>query len=229
MARENKGQQVKSFKDRIPQPDQSFADEVTKVYFKVTDGRFVIYLPEHISRVVHGCEGLELGGGLKGDARVQSTTIDDVLECWEGIKTSYMRTIRLEGAVKVIRYDVRYNDGDRFARFNAPHKIDDAPTPAVALSYEVLWRSEGRLFRGHYSGEDLILDFEGMAMPSAQFDSKRVIEWTEEREAFFKAVQGGLLRLIAQLVDFMGENIETNIAALASGERTLALAAPNDG
>lgn len=226
MARDSKGQQVKSFKDRIPQPDQSYADEVTKVYFKVADGRFVIYLPDHIARVVHGCEGLELGGGMKGDARVQSVTIDEVLECWEAVKDSYLRTIRLEGAVKVIRYDVRYNDGDRFARFNAPHKIDGVPAPAVALSYEVLWRSEGRLYRGHYSGDNLVLDFEGMAMPSAQFDSKRVIEWTEEREAFFKAVQEGLLRLITQLVDFMGDNVEANIAALAAGERTLAIAAP---
>jgi hypothetical protein len=227
LARESKGQQVKSFKDRIPQPDQSYADEVTKVYFKVADGKFVVYLPDHIARVVTGIEGLEKGGGIYGVPRVQASTIDEAVQAWENAKDAYMRTIRMEGAVKVIRFTFFYNDGDRFRSYNDPTRLENRGHAGLGLmiNHEIMWRSENRLYRGHYSGADLILDFEGHALPNLG-EAYKVIEWTEEREAFFKAMETGVQRLVEQMKEFLGADVEANIAALAAGERTLAIAAP---
>lgn len=231
MARESKGQQVKSFKTSVPQPDQSTVSEIKKVFFKADDQKFFIYLPAHIAVLVKsGIEGL---GENSLGAYVAAETMQDVLDAWDAACGRYAGLLRSEGAVKVIRYRFQASGAGRDF-FTDPYRFDHGanlgPGVAMLLDYEVLWRSGNRLYYGHYEGADLHLQDKGpVPSPHASWDRNRLMEWTEEREQFFAGMKAGLSGLIAQIIDFIDGDLEANIAALVSGERTLAIAGPARG
>jgi hypothetical protein len=63
MARESKGQQVKSFKTVVPQPDQSLRERDQEGLLQADDQKFFIYLPEHVGVLVKsGIAGLGENG-----------------------------------------------------------------------------------------------------------------------------------------------------------------------
>lgn len=232
MARESKGQQVKAFKTTVPQPNQSTVSEVKKVYFKADDQKFFIYLPEHIGVLVKsGVEGLDEN---QFGAYVAAEAMQDVLDAWKAVCERYASLLRTEGAVKVIRYRF-LNQGAGGDMFTDPFRFDNGanlgPGIAMLLDYEVLWRSGNRLYYGHYEGDELRLQDKGPVPDPVgrSWEKNRLIEWSEDREQFFDGMRAGLKGLINQIVEFIGGDLEANIAALASGERTLAIAGPAHG
>lgn len=220
MAKASKGQAVKRFKDTVPQPDQSSVEQITVVYFAAGDGEFRIYVPEHISQALP--QDLTTQGYVStvAEPHVKDATQQGVLTAWTKLKERYLGLLRREGAVKVIRYAVRAQHpgqatyGDRFS-FEYSHL---GPGVALQLDWEVLWRSGDRLFYGRYEGDELHLQDKGPVPVNAYtFEKYRLIEWTEEREAFFQAMKDGLISLIERLIVFCRGDVETQIAQIMSG------------
>lgn len=232
MARISKGQQVKTFKDMIPQPNQSLAPDVTKVYFDVSEGRFRIYVPEHIAVAMRDFTGLRSAShGLP--AFISDATLADVMDDWANLKDKYAHLLRREGAVKVIVYTVNakgpmvseWSPG-KLSRFKFPMGNTLGPGHALLINYEVLYRSGDRLYRGHYDGDNLRLQDKG-PVPNSRlsYEHTTMIEWSEEREQFFAGLVQGMHNLILQVTEFLGDGVENNIAALIAGDRQLLLSA----
>ena len=60
------------------------------------------------------------------------------------------------------------------------------------------------------------------------FYDQKVIEWTQEREDFFKNLQEMTLDLCRKIGDFMGEDKETQLKAIDSGKLLLQTKATDD-
>lgn len=225
MAREAKGSIVSSYKASIPQPDQTEVDQITKVYFQ--GEFFYIYLPEHIAEAIKsGYDGL---GENSHGAYIRDRQIAEVKDDFSSICERYLHLIQSQGAVKVIRYKFQAKHAG-MPVFGGSYGFDQGanlgPGVALLLDYEVLWRSGNRLFYGRYEDNELRLQDKGpVPNPALSWSRDRLIEWTEEREAFFEAMKKGMIGLIDRLIQFCDGDVAEQIGQIMSGEAKMPLLA----
>lgn len=227
MARDTKGSMVSSYKTSIPQPDQTSVEQITKVYFQ--GEFFYIYLPEHIAEAIKsGYDGL---GSNSFGSYIRDRQIAEVKDDFGSICERYLALIQSQGAVKVIRYKFQAKHAGMpvfGSEYTFEHGANLGPGVAMLLDYEVLWRSGTRLFYGHYEDGELRLQDKGpVPNPALSWQKDRLIEWTEEREAFFEGMKKGLIGLIDRLIQFCDGDVAEQIGQIMSGEaRMPLLAAP---
>lgn len=174
MARESKGQQVKSFKHWEPGADARRVEVIKKVYFKADSGRFSIDLPDHISGVAdgfdvvkHNMDGVARTDGVWADVRqstagrVYGKVLDPTIALYKEICQAFERFMTLENAVKKIEVTFKKNVSfrqDRPHSFNGGAvavgggfgtEISFCGSPALHMNYRIVWEMNGRLFERH--------------------------------------------------------------------------------
>jgi len=196
MKKESKGQQVKTFQAHIPQPDLTYQKVVEKVYFQASDGMFSIYLQPHILGLVSAADLGDRymhGGQWWRSDRITDSQIDSLLAIHRDVLARYTSIVREQTKTKVIVFNFKCN-------VSSMHHVprDDmhfAPRPALALSYAVRFKSNGVLYKCVDEGDPT----SGLRRSHAEGVE---IEWTPEREAFFEAMEQGLISAIDRLLDF---------------------------
>lgn len=176
------------------------------MYFKADDGRFQIFLPEHIAAAI-------------SQDRVRATESDAVIDAFKTACERYRTLLKAEQRKKVIVLTLRYNEpGERtFQSFSSPTSFGTGVQgPAVNLDYEVFWDINGALYRG---GDDPnSLQRHGVA------GGRRVIAWTQEREDFFAGMKAALQGLIKRLIDFdaaLAGDVDAALADFSKGRNLL--------
>lgn len=219
MKKDSKGQQVKSFQAWVMQPDLTKTKTIAKVFFQVTNGLFSIYLENHL---VEAMAHVGKFGGATLDHyadRLSADRLDDVVEGHAFLLSKYEQFLREQKKRKVIAFKLEVNTMWTEDRPDAidRHDISFCERPALALTFAVLFQigDTKRLYdRAH---EDGPLKYVGNA---GKGDVGTVIDWTEEREAFFTQMRAGLLKAIDRLLDFeisLGKNPQQAIENLMCG------------
>lgn len=219
MKRDGKGQQVKSFQAWVMQPDLSKTKIIAKVFFQVTNGLFSIYLQKHL---VEAMSHIGKFGGATLDHhadRLSADRLDDVVEGHAFLLSKYEQFLREQKKRKVIAFKLEVNTMWTEDRPDAIDRNDISfcERPALALAFDVLFQigDTNRLYRRAH--EDGPLSYVGN---SGKNDIGTVIDWTEEREAFFTQMRAGLLKAIDRLLDFeisLGKNPQKAIESLMGG------------
>ena len=256
MARESKGQQVKTFKHWEPGSDAKTVAVIKKVYFKADTGNFSIELPDWITAVAPGFDDVKrhnehMNDGTWADVRrtpgvIYSKTQDGCIALYKSVCASFIRFMRLEGAVKRIEVTFKKNvpyRPDRAHSFNGGSvavgggfgtDISFCGSPALHMNYRVVWEMNGRLFLKEehtYKGETTFTmrDIGGVDDPRSNGKPSRervIIPWTQEREDFLAGIVAKITDLAWLLSDFLGD-AEANIThALTAGGGLLAIAPP---
>lgn len=219
--RESRGQQVKTFKASIPQPDLSYQTVIEKVYFQANEGMFSIYPQPHILGLVSGDafgDRSEHGRNWWRHDRIISDRLDPLLSLHRDIMLRYVSIVREQTKTKVIvfKYECNLSGSLRHVPRNDMHF---ATSPAIALDYAIRWKSGGHLYKFDEDDSELGLQRSG-------FDGVE-IEWTAEREAFFEAMKTGLVNAIDRLIDFEAALKLDAGKAIAQMSRRPLLPAPN--
>lgn len=223
MKRESKGQQVKTFQAWVPQPDLSKVKAIIKVHFRADAGTFYIYGPDHILPVVEGQQNKGQPYRINKTS-IEASTLAGVLEGYEWAELRYFEILKSEKKQKVIVVNFQcnrsYSDGPHCTKANGPldtHVRDDihfVKSPALHLSYEILWKAGEQYYRQHEADDPL-----HHAHPEGT-----IIEWTAEREAFFEKMRSGLVHLIDRMIDFerdLASNADLAITAMQNGQALL--------
>lgn len=195
--KKSRGQQVKTFQAHIPQPDLTYEKIVEKVYFQATEGMFSIYPQPHILGLVSGDafgERYEHGRHWWRSDRITSDRLDDLLAIHRDVLTRYVSIVTEQTKSKVIVFNFKCNLSASI-HFIPRQDISFSPSPAMALTYAVRFKSGGHLYR--YVDEDDPAS--GLRRSGADGIE---VEWTAEREAFFEAMRSGLIGAIERLQNF---------------------------
>lgn len=244
MARSGRGQQVKTFKHHEPQPDLGYKEVIGKVYFDAASGEFSIYTPEHIRLVEQAlteARDQDQSGARMHGGRVIALTMDDVLKHYETVRRRYMALMQSEQKTRVIRFTYASNldwiDGHHEKYRNGlPGKIRGdrdgisfCGSPALHMTYEVLWEAGGKLYReftrAKFSDE---ADEPETRLEYVSPGRGMIIPWTPEREAFFARMTGTLETLIMRLDEFSSQLTENVDWAIEQADRALALPPPSE-
>jgi len=103
----------------------------------------------------------------------------------------------------------------------------DIPMLGMGLDYEILWKIEGRGIFEIGFNDDGTPAGDPEHRYSADPQGFKIIPWTEEREAFFKAMRDGLGNMIDRMNNFFSADYLANIdRAIANGGSGLALGGP---
>ncbi|GAM00744.1 hypothetical protein [Sphingomonas parapaucimobilis] len=237
--RESKGQQVKSFKHYVPGPDLIGIETIGKVYFKADDGLFYIYVPEHVTSYMPTIEGY-LEGRYNGRAGyVSAPKMDDTIRGYEGVLAAYKRRRENEARVKMIRVEFAANHPERGTYTQGRLEgISFTGRPAIFLRHEVVWRVNDGLY--HISDREMArAEKEGAipnmhwvaAMPGTEHYRQStqktfVMDWTEEREAFFVKMHGDMEWLIEACMAMLFGDTQANVDKLIAGGGFIALGSP---
>jgi hypothetical protein len=217
MAKESRGQQVKTFTHGVPQADLSYEQEVVKVYFRPADGDFAIYLPQHIADMEGTITHSQINFAIAGYKACLSKYL-------EAIKTAVREKVITISFTHNIRYVKGFHDvrnSRNFAGYGANRgEIHFTGSPAIHLNYSVLHRAGKRLYNVTESdGKEFMSD-------AGTTEGKKVIPWTQEREDFFASTVNNIERLIMAMIEFM-DDIEGNIdKAIASNGGQLLIGRP---
>ena len=104
--------------------------------------------------------------------------------------------------------------------------------PALSLSYEVLYRVGDGLYRGYkQEKEDAEMTMTYMSAmpkegPSHSGQETFVIDWTEEREEFFRRMRDGLVTLISRIAHLLAGDAAANVDQLVAAGYAGLLPAP---
>lgn len=240
MARDSKGQQVKTFKHFVPLANLKYEETTGKVYFKADDGCFYVYLPDHITAVARALPDAdgwyETKGARRHGSAVFAPTMDAAMKSYDCTLKAYRKLIENQQREKVIKVEFKHNI--RWIKeFHQPRNIQHAisayqqqlrdgisfcGSPAIHLRYEVLYRVGNDLYR---------VDFEGTESESLHHhqsnsaNDSNVIPWTPEAEAFFANTVANIERLIMAMIEFFDDTPANLALAIANGG-TLKLPAP---
>lgn len=157
------------------------------------------------------------------DDHISCSNLNEIVEGFKALCEIYKRLLREQKKERVIRF--------RFKR-NLPGTVDHLPkddisfcgNPALHFNYEILWRVNDKLYR-QYEPDDP-LQFAGDVQDRHKEGAAHVIEWTQEREAFFESMQRSLVDLILRVEQFQS-NLSSNIDLAIAGHTHPLLAAPD--
>jgi hypothetical protein len=218
----SKGQQVKTFKTFIPQPDLTSSEMVMKVYFRAADGMFLIYLPEHIAASV-GDKFNESNRERYIGARVESNGVlacpiaNEIVEQFNRICLMYRDLLKNENRVKVILLTVQVNASGQRADGTWRNRKDQpfAISPMLGFNFDVMWKVDKNLYRQR--GPDEKMTAVGSAENVIRNKGSKLIPWTQEREDVLTAMRDGFFNLIDH-VDAFCDDIEGNLDAIEGGK-----------
>lgn len=214
----------------------------------VGDGCFHIPLPDYVcgyfGRSINDNTGH--GNDWRGyndhDKEVAASTMSAVESLYERVIRLYSERVKNDNRRKVILVNFKATRSHRrtmdtvggvvVTGSDMDHLIAEmsfAKGPALELTHSVLWETGGRLYSvSEYADEPPRMTYIAAA-PDASHKGKRssfMLEWTEEREAFFVNAQTGLNTLIAQIAHMLLGDVSTNVDRLIAGGGLLALPAP---
>lgn len=248
--RESKGQQVKTFKHWAPLPDGNSEEIVGKVYFQASEGMFLVWLPENVATLSAKLLGIDPGerSGTNyhqyRDGVIRALTLDRVLDLYATALSNYKNTIRnlIGEKVLVVKFEanLRWRDnvdyvfGSGGGTAVTRSDLHFCGSPAIHLSYEVLWKVGENLFvrDWHEPYKDKegyhTMRSHGSFREGDRYEKRKLIMWTEEREAFIKGVRDNIERLGYAMHDFF-KDFENNIThQIATGGKALAIAPPKE-
>lgn len=227
MKRDSKGQRVRTFKHFVPQPDLSTIETQVAVYFKADTSYFSIYDGAHMRDACKGevQKSYDLRELAFFDDRVSSQLFDRVVEGFKALCTAYTRLLREAKKDRVIRFTFKRNLDWAEGR-KAANDISFCEAPALHLDYEVLWRVAGKLYEQNEPGDPLQYRGSAADETARRGDGRSaVIEWTDEREAFFRNMRTALEALI-QRVEAFGADLAANVDIAIAGNAPALLAPP---
>lgn len=242
---DTQGKVVKTTTYTVTQPDVTEKQEKIAIRFS-TDGYFRVDLPKHIADYFgprapweHEDDRLNFYQG-----EISAMTLKAVEDAFTNALRRYRDELKNTNRRKMIVVSFRANFrgpvmlGGFQVSNNSLSGIADisfAGSPALELSYEILWQINDRLYRVYGEGRDgeppQMTYMKSMPRKDAtpRFNSKQetfVIEWTEEREEFFRAGVEGMNVLIAKIAQMLLGDTASNVDALIAGGGMLALPAP---
>lgn len=232
MARDSKGTRVKSFTAHPAGLDLEKVKTVVPIYFHAADSDFSATLPPHI------VEGIgrhpERPDKLRGN-QVRSPMADDIEPLYEQCCKLYEKIQQNAMRKKVIWVHVRANHPTKgFPEMFSFQDISFAQVPALTMQYRVLWQVGDGLYSSNDMGEGRLDHLSFMSRvpePSNKPYQTRdtfVVDWTEEREAFFESMKEGLIELIRRIAHLLAGDSGAKIdLLLASGNA--GLLPPPDG
>lgn len=235
--RESKGQQVKTFKHYVPGPDLKGVETIGKVYFRADDGLFYIYVPEHITSYMPTVDHYTGKSSYNGRAGyVTSPVMDEAMRTYQGVLDEYKRRRQDEARVKMIRVEFAANHPGRSQYTQEKLEgISFCGRPAIFLKHEVVWKVNDGLY--HISDREMArAEKEGTiphmtwvcAVPGKEHYQQRtqktfIMDWTEEREAFFVKMHGDMKWLIEACMAMLFGDTQANVDKLIAGGGFLSL------
>jgi len=214
-------QKVRDHRFSMPTTGIETKRKAVPIMLDPESGVFCIELPTGVASVI----------GRSGRSEISGRSLDEVCREFDRQIERYQHFVRAEGRTKVIVIHFAYNRpyeqgfGVHYG-LGRSHIVDGQPQHALGLEYEVLWRVDDYVF-------DIPLDEndEPYGPPNCKYHiaskDRKFLEWTAEREAFFANMIEGLNRLIDQVREFIGGDLEGYVNnAIASGMGGLALPAP---
>jgi hypothetical protein len=236
VARESKGQKVKTFTISVPQPNCELEAQKVQVYFRAGESQFAAILPDHIRDAIghHPEAPQEL---LRGE--IVSQLADRIQPAFVAACKLYLKIQQNAARKKVIVVNLKANHprGNRWGAqpTDLPMVFEElsfVSSPALWLTYDVYWQVNDGLYRADFRENRLDHMTYIMAAPTSKNASagdKRsrfVLDWTEEREAFFKNINDGLVTLIERLGAVLAGDTTRNVDRLIAGGGGLMLPAP---
>jgi hypothetical protein len=237
MTKESKGQRVKSFTFYVPiSGGRDDAEKTTVVvYFQAKENRFAAYLPQHIADAIgnHPDAPEKLWHGA-----IVSPLADDIEPGFKAACDLYRKIQRnsLRKKVLLINIDANHPKANKYVigmeeGYPAFKDISFTHSPALAMSYQVMWQVGDGLYRSYHRDKDS--DLEEMTYVCTVPDtenrygrSRFLIDWTEDREALVENIRGGLITLIERLWQLLSGDTGANVDRLISGGGSLMLPAP---
>jgi hypothetical protein len=203
-----------------------------QVLFDVETGTFSLRLPDEVTTVMK----------RPRDTVCTSREMHDAIRQFDYEIAKYGAIVRAENREKVIVINYKRNwpgrtaggnihpwssgtgdelgDGNGFSRRNVPNL-------GMALSYEILWRLNGKDIFELGFNDDGTPAGDPQRRYSADDTEYKVLPWTEEREQFFEAMREGLGNMIERMNVFFANDMIANIdRAIAYGGSALSLPAP---
>lgn len=220
MAKDSKGQRVKSWKELVYDAELQTTYEVIQVYFKADHGKFFIYPPTHYVEALPSMDlnGAYFSAGERGD--IYGMTLDAVVDGFKTVTEKYKELVKQQKKIKIIVIYLHYQSKKHPQGYGSETSFRDnhIQAPALHFDYELGWDVNGTLYR--WNGDD------GKHLHRrGQTKSHKTVEWTPEREEFFSRMKAGLQGLVDMLVGFFG-NLEKDpdqaIAAFLSKNMLLA-------
>ena len=222
MKRESKGQRVKTFKAWIPNADLTKTETQVVVYFKADTGMFSIFEGAHMFDAARDRAKKQTRSGrvsIHADM-ITDNTLDGVVRGFEAICTAYIAEMREALKKKVIRFTFKRNTKWTAER-PAADDISFCGTPAIHFMYEILYQVGDQVYE---KVDHDHLQYRGKANEARGRSGDAItVDWTEEREAFFKNMQASLVSLIHRVDDFQ-KDLLTNIDKAIAGTAPLLLA-----
>jgi hypothetical protein len=223
---------IKDHSYKFPLPGVMSRPAKVQVMFNPETGTFSLRLPDEVTTVMKRPQGTVC----------TSREMYDAIRQFDADIARYSSIIRAENREKVIVINYKRNwpgrasDGTIHSwstgtsdQLGGGHGFDrkNIPNLGMALSYEVLWRLNGKdIF-------ELLFSKDGTPAgdPQRRYSSEdkeyKVIPWTEEREQFFEAMREGLGNMIDRMNVFFANDMIANIdRAIAYGGSALTLPAP---
>ncbi len=230
---ESRGQKVKTFTEQVMQEDGTYAKQQFAVYLRGEDTMFAIYLPDYIAKTVRGDPKLRRGdrGDVHSDDSIRAVSYDVAYGHFRTAHSRFVEIMQDRHKRKMISFEFkanRYGDHGKHFPLGSRSEISFCPTPALAVTYEVLWAVGDVLFLvDHHEGG---IGQRWGSVTNYSTKHGHLIDWTPEREAFFKALDTGLVTLIQKLEAFTATvkagDPDAAIAQLASSFGLAALPAP---
>lgn len=237
------GKVVKTTTHSITQSDVTQVSEKISIRF-TTDGRFRVDLPKHIADYFGPRTPWEREDDRKQfyHGEISAMTLEAVETAFVGALDRYRAELKNTARRKMIVVSFRANFrgpvmlGGVTIGNNSLTGIADLSfggSPALGMSYEILWQISDGLYRVYAEKEDgTPPQMTYMkAMPSEGVRGKRetfAIDWTEEREEFFRAGVEGMNVLIAKIAQMLLGDTAINVDRLIAGGGMLSLPAPSE-
>src|ERR1700733_8516128 len=211
MKRDRKGQRVKTFKYFIPNSDMTSTETQATVFFKPETGMFTIYQGAHMftaardkARGKYDSRTLSIF-----ENRVSADRLDDIVRGFEYLCGVYAEEMKNAHKKKVIRFTFKANAPWYTDHEAALSDISFCGSPAIHFTYEILQQVGDQVYEQTEEGSKL--QYRGSAKEARGRSGDAItVDWTEEREEFFKNMQGSLITLIHRVNDFQ-KDLLTNV------------------
>jgi hypothetical protein len=187
---------------QVPAPDGTVKKRLVEVFFDRSSGQFYAMMPAHLAPS-NSASGTTNKSGLtvwsKNDHRVQDAHPNGVIKQVEAMCKAFTESLKTER--KVIVYELSYFTKKKSQNWHTYRSFDGvgvAVTWSIAyetkIGSEVEYDKNPQLQRAPGERGYLRLD-----------EDQEVIEWTQDREDFFKAVDAAVEGVVAKMRRVMGK------------------------
>lgn len=253
MAAKGKGKVVSHWQTAITDERGESVAMKVPISFTVGDGAFHIPLQTHVVEFLgrspsfdgRVTTGTKVGyNGLDGE--VTAATLDGVKSAHKVVNQLFQDLFRDAGRRKVLLVDFAAEAGDfeRHLQLMRDNSLEymvgsshmrTGVTPNLQLSYTILWEMGGKLYRvfegrdGEPARMSYVQEAPSTEKPAHGKRTRFMLDWTQDREDFFKSMRFAIDTLIGRITLMMCGDLVANVDRLiASGGGLLSLPAPDD-